>query len=88
MRPRKHNLRFLVGAELLPHTFVNIPDKKMPMGVFIFIIFFLFLKCITWNFDGSNFVSDRDKDEDLKMLRFENGDVIPNIESYFIKKYL
>jgi hypothetical protein len=28
-------------------------------------------------------VSNEDKKEDLKRLRFENGDVIPNVESYF-----
>jgi hypothetical protein len=39
------------------------------------------VKCIAWNFDGSNFVS---KKEDLKRLRFENGNVIPDVESYFI----
>jgi hypothetical protein len=35
-------------------------------------------------------VSNRDKREDLKKLRIENGDVIPNMDSYFIdidKKY-
>jgi hypothetical protein len=42
------------------------------------------VKCIAWNFDGSNIVSDKDKDDDLKKLRFENGDIIPNVESYFI----
>jgi hypothetical protein len=29
-------------------------------------------------------VSDEDEKEDLKMLRLENGDVIPDVESYFI----
>jgi hypothetical protein len=28
-----------------------------------------------------------DNKEDLKMLRFENGDIIPDVESYFIKYY-
>jgi hypothetical protein len=41
------------------------------------------VKCISWNFDGSNFVSDEDKFEDLHRLRFENGDIIPDVESYF-----
>jgi hypothetical protein len=41
------------------------------------------VKCIAWNFDGSNFVSKGDKKEDLERLRFENGDVIPDVESYF-----
>jgi hypothetical protein len=41
------------------------------------------VKCFAWNFDGSNFVSDGDETEDLKRLRFENGDVIPDVESYF-----
>jgi hypothetical protein len=39
MRPGKHDLHFLMGVELLPHIFVNIPDKKMHIGVFIFIFF-------------------------------------------------
>jgi hypothetical protein len=43
------------------------------------------VKCIAWNFDGSNFMKRNDKDEDLKKLRFGNGDTIPNVESYFIK---
>jgi hypothetical protein len=28
-------------------------------------------------------VSDKDEKEDLKRLRFENGDIIPDVESYF-----
>jgi hypothetical protein len=28
-------------------------------------------------------VSDEDEKENLKKLRFENGDIIPNVESYF-----
>jgi hypothetical protein len=45
MRPGKHDLHFLVGVELLPHAFVNIPDEKMHIGVFlfIFIIYFIFI---------------------------------------------
>jgi hypothetical protein len=46
MRPGKHHLHFLVGVELLPHAFVNIPDEKMHIGVyfiFIFIIYFILL---------------------------------------------
>jgi hypothetical protein len=42
------------------------------------------VKCIAWNFDGWNFVS-YDEKEYLKMLRFENGDIIPNVENYFSK---
>jgi hypothetical protein len=38
------------------------------------------VKCITFNFDGSN-VGERD--EDLRKLRFENGDIIPNVKNYF-----
>jgi hypothetical protein len=38
------------------------------------------VKCIAWNFDGSNFVKWK---KDLEKLRFENGDTIPNVESYF-----
>jgi hypothetical protein len=41
------------------------------------------VKCIAWNFDRSNFVSVGDKKEDLKRLRFENEDIIPDVESYF-----
>jgi hypothetical protein len=41
------------------------------------------VKCIAWNFDGSNVVGDDDKNEDLNRLRFENGDIVPNVESYF-----
>jgi hypothetical protein len=41
------------------------------------------VKCIAWNFDGSNFVGFYDKKEDLNKLRFENGDTIPDVESYF-----
>jgi hypothetical protein len=29
-------------------------------------------------------VSDEDGREDLKKLRFENGDIIPDVESYFV----
>jgi hypothetical protein len=46
MRPGKHDLHFLVGVELLPHVFVNIPDEKMHIGVyfiFIFIVHFIFI---------------------------------------------
>jgi hypothetical protein len=42
------------------------------------------VKCIAWNFDGSNFVIRKDKREHLKRLRFENGDVIPDVEKYFV----
>jgi hypothetical protein len=42
------------------------------------------VKCIAWNFDGSNFVSNGDTKEELNILRFENGDAIPDVESYFI----
>jgi hypothetical protein len=41
------------------------------------------VKCIAWNFDGSNFVSEEDEDEDLKKLRFENGDTIPDVKNCF-----
>jgi hypothetical protein len=42
------------------------------------------VKCIAWNFDGSNIVDWlREKKEDLKKLRYENGDIILNLESYF-----
>jgi hypothetical protein len=29
-------------------------------------------------------VSDKDKEEDLKKLRFENGDIIFDVKSYFV----
>jgi hypothetical protein len=38
------------------------------------------VKCISYNFDGSN---TGDEYEDLERLRFENGDIIPNVKSYF-----
>jgi hypothetical protein len=44
------------------------------------------VKCIAWNFDGSNVLEDEDRDEDLNVLIFENGDIIPNMESYFYLK--
>jgi hypothetical protein len=46
MYPGKHDLHFLVGVELLPHAFVNIPDEKMHIGVLllIFIIYFKYFK--------------------------------------------
>jgi hypothetical protein len=48
------------------------------------------IKCIAWNFDGSNSLgySDKDRDEKLKMLRFENGDNIPDVEGYFTEGHL
>jgi hypothetical protein len=30
-------------------------------------------------------VSDEDEKEDLRRLRFENGDTIPDVESYFVE---
>jgi hypothetical protein len=48
MRPGKHDLHFLVGVELLPHTFMNIPDEKMHIGVFIFIFIFHFILFIVF----------------------------------------
>jgi hypothetical protein len=43
MRPGKHDLHLLVGVELLPHAFVNIPDEKMHIGVclYLFLLFIL-----------------------------------------------
>jgi hypothetical protein len=42
------------------------------------------VRCIAWNFDGSNIVEMcGGRKEDLNRLRFENGDIIPNVESYF-----
>jgi hypothetical protein len=46
MCPGKHDLHFLVGVELLPHAFMNIPDEKVHIRVFfifIFIIHFIFI---------------------------------------------
>jgi hypothetical protein len=113
MRPGKHDLHFLEGVDLLPHAFVNIPDKKMHIGVLLYILFIYIcsqfstdgsmtvtvisishlsspslipnVKCIAWNFNGSNFVGMWDEDDDLKRLRFENGDTIPNVERYFVR---
>jgi hypothetical protein len=39
MRPGKHDLHFLVGVELLPHVFVNIPKEKMHFGVILLLLF-------------------------------------------------
>jgi hypothetical protein len=41
------------------------------------------VKCIAYNFDGSNFVGYYDRNDDLKKLRFENGDIILDVKSYF-----
>jgi hypothetical protein len=38
MCPGKYDLHFLVGVELRPHAFVNIPDERMHIGVY-FIYF-------------------------------------------------
>jgi hypothetical protein len=32
-------------------------------------------------------VSDEDKKEDLKRLRLENGDIVTDVESYFVYYY-
>jgi hypothetical protein len=40
------------------------------------------VKCIAWNFDGSNVVGNDDENEDLNPLRY----IIPNVESYFYLK--
>jgi hypothetical protein len=45
MRPGKHDLHFLVGVELLPHAFVSIPDEKMHIGVYLFLLVILY-SCI------------------------------------------
>jgi hypothetical protein len=37
------------------------------------------VKCIAYNFNGSNM----SKNQNLEKLRFEDGDVIPDVESYF-----
>jgi hypothetical protein len=52
MRSGKHDLHFFVDVELLPHAFVDIPDEKMHIGVFvfIFIIYFLFIIFYVLNF--------------------------------------
>jgi hypothetical protein len=46
MRPGKHDRHFLVGVELLPHAFVNIPDERMHIVVFILIFITYFILCI------------------------------------------
>jgi hypothetical protein len=33
------------GVCLLPHGFVNIPDEKMYIGVFLFILLFFIIYC-------------------------------------------
>jgi hypothetical protein len=43
------------------------------------------VKCIAWTFDGSGFVSWDDEDGELRKLRFENGDAVPNVQTYFDK---
>jgi hypothetical protein len=43
-----------------------------------------FIPNVKCNFDKLNFVNLDDKKEDLKKLRFENGDTIPDVKSYFI----
>jgi hypothetical protein len=45
------------------------------------------VKCIAWNFDGSNFVKNKNKKKDLEKLIFENGDIIPNVGSYFCEEW-
>jgi hypothetical protein len=35
-----------MDVELLPHAFVNIPDEKMHIGVFIIYFIFISLMCI------------------------------------------
>jgi hypothetical protein len=49
MRPGKHDLHFLVGVELLPHAFVNIPDEKMHIGVYLIFIYVFFFNSIYIN---------------------------------------
>jgi hypothetical protein len=39
------------------------------------------VKCIAWNFDGSNVAY---WDYELNKLRFENRQIIPNVEIYFV----
>jgi hypothetical protein len=34
------------------------------------------VKCIAWNFDGSNFVSREDEKEDLKRFKFEKMEIL------------
>jgi hypothetical protein len=48
------------------------------------------VKCIAWNFNGFNFAKSKLENfncnkKDLKKLRFENGDIIPDVENYFTK---
>jgi hypothetical protein len=42
------------------------------------------VKCIAWNFDGSNVVEMcGGKKEDFDQLKFENKNIIPNVGNYF-----
>jgi hypothetical protein len=43
MRAGKHDLHFLVDDELLPHVFVNIPNEKIHIRVFIVIFIHIYL---------------------------------------------
>jgi hypothetical protein len=43
MRAGKHDLHFLVGVELLSHTFVNIPEEKMHIGVYFKFYSYIFI---------------------------------------------
>jgi hypothetical protein len=58
-------------------TIISISHLSSPPAI-------LNVKCIAWNFDRSNVVRDGDKDEDLNRLRFENGDTITDVKSYFL----
>jgi hypothetical protein len=40
MHPGKHDLHFLVDAELLPHAIVNIPNETMHIGVILYLFFY------------------------------------------------
>jgi hypothetical protein len=59
-------------------TIISISHLSSPPAI-------LNVKCIAWNFDGSNVVEMfGGKKEDLNRLRFENGDTITDVESYFL----
>jgi hypothetical protein len=42
------------------------------------------VKCSAWEFDESNFVRERHYEDDLERLKFEDGDTILDVKSYFV----
>jgi hypothetical protein len=61
---------------------MNIPNKTILIRILIFIsvIYFIF----SWNALAGTLINQMYyTNEDLNKLRLKNGDIIPNIESYF-----